>query len=36
MSGISGTGTNVPVKTARMQNVPVAGAPPIGAIVGHV
>jgi hypothetical protein len=36
MSGISGTGTNVPVKTARMQNRPVEGAPPMGAVIGHV
>lgn len=36
MSGISGIGSNIPVKTARVQNAPVAGAPPMGSVVGHI
>lgn len=36
MAGISGTGQNIPVKTARVQNAPVPGAPPLGTVVGHV
>jgi hypothetical protein len=35
MAGMSSTGQNIPVKTARMQNI-TTGMPKMGTVVGHI